>query len=84
MCQLSVKAKNPKIKQAGYLLILVLVFGSIFGVILSSFISYIVTQNQLVNFRYEQQRATEIAEAGLNYYRWHLAHFPADVTSFPI
>lgn len=80
MCQLSVKAKNPKIKQAGYLLILVLVFGSIFGVILSSFISYIVTQNQLVNFRYEQQRATEIAEAGLNYYRWHLAHFPADVT----
>lgn len=64
----------------GYLLILVLVFGSIFGIILSSFISYIVTQNQLVNFRYEQQRATEIAEAGLNYYRWFLSHYPGNVT----
>jgi len=66
---------------AGYLLILVLVFGSIFLVIISSFIGYVVTQDRVVNFRYEQHRATEIAEAGLNYYRWYLAHFPDDVTN---
>ena len=67
--------------QAGYLLILVLVFGSIFLVIVSSFIGWVVTQNQLVNFRHEQQRATEIAEAGLNFYRWYLAHYPDDLTT---
>lgn len=72
--------KNNLKRSSGYLMILVLVFGSIFMIITSSFISYIVTQNQIVNFRYEQQRATEIAEAGLNYYKWYLAHFPGDVT----
>lgn len=63
----------------GYLLILVLIFGSVFFIIITSFIGYIIAQSQLVNFRYEQQRATEIAEAGLNYYKWHLSHFPGDV-----
>jgi len=66
---------------AGFLLVLVLVMGSVFLLIVSTFIGYIVTQNQLVNFRHEQQRATEIAEAGLNYYRWYLAHYPGDVTN---
>jgi hypothetical protein len=65
---------------SGYLLVLVLVFGGIFLVILSSFVGYVVTQSQVINFRHEQQRATEIAEAGLNYYKWYLAHYPDDVT----
>lgn len=68
-------------KSSGYLLVLVLVFGSVFLVIISSFVGYIISQDQVVNFRHEQQRATEIAEAGLNYYRWYLAHFPDDVTN---
>jgi hypothetical protein len=75
---------NPSDKNkqtAGFLLILVLVMGSIFLFIISSFIGYVVTQNQVVNFRHEQQRATEIAEAGLNYYRWYLAHYPDDFTN---
>jgi hypothetical protein len=66
---------------AGFLLILVLVMGSVFLLIVSSFIGYVATQNQVVNFRHEQHRATEIAEAGLNYYRWYLAHNPGDVTN---
>jgi hypothetical protein len=68
-------------KTAGYLLVLVLVFGSVFFLIVSAFVGYVITQNQVVTFRYEQQRATEIAEAGLNYYKWYLAHFPGDVTN---
>jgi hypothetical protein len=67
--------------QSGYLLVLVLVFGSIFMVIASSFVSWVISQNNVVNFRHEQQRATEIAEAGLNHYRWYLAHFPDDLTT---
>jgi hypothetical protein len=71
------KRKNS----GGYLLVLVLVFGAIFLVMISSFVGFVVTQNQVVNFRFEQQRATDIAEAGLNYYRWFLAHNPDDVTN---
>jgi hypothetical protein len=78
MFQTSPQSTRPN---AGFLLILVLVMGSIFLFLVSSFIGYVVTQNQVVNFRHEQQRATEIAEAGLNYYRWYLAHYPSDVTS---
>ncbi len=66
---------------SGYLTVLVLVFGSIFTIVVAAFIGYIVSQNQVVNFRYEQQRATDIAEAGLNYYRWYLAHYPGDITN---
>jgi hypothetical protein len=55
--------------------------GSVFLMIISSFIGFVITQNQAVNVRYEQQRATEIAEAGLNYYKWYLAHFPNDLTN---
>lgn len=68
-------------RNAGYLLVLVLVFGSIFLFIVSSFVGFVVTQNQVVNFRFEQQRATDIAEAGLNYYKWFLAHYPGDFTN---
>jgi hypothetical protein len=67
-------------KQSGQLLILVLVFGAIFLIIISSFISSVVTQAQAVDVRVEQQQATEIAEAGLNYYKWYLAHFPGDAS----
>jgi hypothetical protein len=67
--------------EAGYLLILTLVFGSIFFVIISGFIGYIITENQVVEQRYRFEQAGEIAEAGLNYYRWYLAHYPGDVTA---
>lgn len=76
---LTLRTKNNK--SAGYLMILVLVFSGIFFTIISGFVGYVITQNKLVNFRYEQQRATEIAEAGLNYYKWYLAHYPGDLTN---
>lgn len=66
--------------QSGQLLVLVLVFGSVFLVIISSFIGNVVSQAQVVDVRFEQQRATEIAEAGLNYYKWYLSHFPGDTS----
>ena len=62
-------------------MVLVLVFSGIFFTMVSGFLGYVITQNKLVNFRYEQQRATEIAEAGLNYYKWFLAHYPGNLTN---
>ncbi len=64
----------------GYLLVMVLVFGAILFVIISSFFAYIVTQGSAVSQRVELQRSLDIAEGGLNYYKWFLAHYPNDVT----
>lgn len=75
--------KNYTLKNSskkGYLLVLVLVFGAIFFVITTSFIGYIITQSELINQKVQIQRAGDVAEAGLNYYKWFLAHYPNDTT----
>ncbi len=70
-----------KNKQGGYLLLLVLVFSAIFFVIVSSFVASIVTQSKVITQRVQLEEAGHIAEAGLNYYKWFLAHYPGDVTN---
>lgn len=68
-------------KGKGFFLVIVLVFGAIFLTLLSSFIGFIITQSQVVNQRVILEQSSDIAEAGLNYYRWYLAHYPDDVTN---
>ncbi len=75
------KSKISEKTISGYLLVTVLVFGSIFFLITTSFISYVVTQSNVINQKVELQRAIDIAEAGLNYYKWYLAHYPGDTTN---
>lgn len=58
---------------------LVLIFGSTFFVIISSFMGFIITQKQTQDDRRDSERALAIAEAGLNYYKWYLAHNPNDL-----
>ncbi|MCA9366047.1 hypothetical protein KC722_00545 [Candidatus Kaiserbacteria bacterium] len=69
-----------RLSQSGSLLVLVLVFGSIFFVIVASFMGFVVTQSNIQDEKLEQERALAIAEAGLNYYKWYLAHNPDDTT----
>jgi len=66
---------------AGYLLVLVLVFGAVFFTVASSFVVFIVTQSRLVTQKVQLESAGQIAEAGLNYYKWYLSHFPNDTTN---
>ena len=67
--------------QQGYLLILVLVFGAVFFMIASSFTVFIITQSRLVTQKVQVESAGFIAESGLEYYKWFLAHFPNDLTN---
>ncbi len=67
--------------QKGYLLVLILVFGAIFTTMALAFVGYVVTQHRTQIFNYNKDRALEIAEAGLNYYKWFLAHNPDDMTN---
>ncbi len=63
------------------MLVLVLVFGAIFFLIVTSFVGYVVTQSKVVESKYMKERSLDIAEAGLNYYRWFLAHNPGNATN---
>ncbi|MCA9360981.1 hypothetical protein KC845_00335 [Candidatus Kaiserbacteria bacterium] len=73
--------KNFNQHNKGALLVLVLVFGTIFFLIVMSFMGFVVTQSQIQENKLQQERALAIAEAGLDYYKWFLAHYPSDVTN---
>lgn len=74
--------KNPTQRtQQGYLLVLVLVFGAIFFVVFSALMGFIISQKHVQELRNNQEKALTIAEAGLNYYKWFLAHNPDDITN---
>lgn len=73
--------KKTTTNQAGFLLIFVLIFSSVLFTIISSFITFIVVQSKVVTSRIQFEQAGQIAEAGLNYYKWYLAHFPNDTTN---
>lgn len=68
-------------RKNGYLLVLVIVFGAIFFTMITAFLGFVVTQHQSQLRYYNKERALDIAEAGLNYYKWFLAHNPDDVTN---
>ncbi len=70
-----------KCNRSGYLLVLILVFGAIFFLLATAFIGYVVTQAQLARTKYNKEEALQIAEAGLDYYKWFLAHYPGNVTN---
>jgi len=68
-------------KEGGYFVLLVLVFGSIFLLMITSLAGLIVNQKKLSRHNVNNETALQIAEAGLDYYRWYLAHFPEDTTN---
>ncbi len=63
----------------GSITLLVLVFGGIFLTILMALSSYVLTENSAQDMSRVRAEAFSVAEAGLEYYRWHLAHFPGDL-----
>ena len=56
-----------------------IVYGSIFLMVLGALTGYVLTQNKVQSTETAATRATAIAEAGLEYYRWFLAHYPNDL-----
>ena len=69
-----------KNKEKGYLALYTLVYGSIFIGIMFSLMGYVLIQKNIQEAKQNQETALAIAESGLNYYKWYLAHNPDDVT----
>src|SRR3989339_18234 len=67
-----------KTKNKGYILIQVIVFASIAVYLLEALISWAVINIKASEKNSNKEQALQIAEAGIDYYRWHLAHAPTD------
>ncbi|MEK7063368.1 MAG: hypothetical protein AAB955_01600 [Patescibacteria group bacterium] len=63
----------------GYFTLLVLVYSAVFLTLLSSLAGYIFIEKRLELAKENKEKAFQLAEAGLEYYRWHLAHWPSDL-----
>ena len=71
--------KNKLLKnQMGSMLIMTLVFTTLFAVMAIGIAGVISSQHKLGLKKINWQKSLAIAEAGVNYYRWHLAHAPED------
>lgn len=62
-------------------MLLAIVFGAVFLTVLGALASYSITQNKVQIADTGKVKAIGLAEAGTEYYRWHLAHFPTDLTN---
>lgn len=70
--------KNITKNLQGNVLVLIVVFTGIFLVIITGLMGVVFYQKKLNDQYVAQIQALHIAEAGINYYRWHLAHAPDD------
>ncbi len=59
-------------------MLLVLVFGAVFFAVIVGLSGFVLEQNRAQEFVRAQSEAFNIAEAGLEYYRWLLSHYPGD------
>ncbi|MBU1179086.1 hypothetical protein KKB69_02005 [Patescibacteria group bacterium] len=64
----------------GSIVLMVLVFSGIFIILFSGTFGFIFTQHKFQAEKAEREKALEIAEAGANYYKWFLSHYPDDLT----
>lgn len=65
----------------GVTVVLVVAFMGIFLILLSSITSFAFTQARYGRALLAREQAINVAEAGLEYYRWFLAHFPNNLTN---
>lgn len=72
--------KNYRIKSNGGISIMVLVFGTVFSAAIGGLVLVSLTQYTSSTRTEVFERALTVAQAGAEYYRWHLAHDPQDFT----
>ncbi|NMB48803.1 hypothetical protein GYA13_05245 [Candidatus Kuenenbacteria bacterium] len=70
--------KSTSRNQRGEMLMMALVFTALFTVTAMGIASVIASQHRLGIKKINWQKSLAAAEAGVNYYRWHLAHAPED------
>ena len=64
--------------QRGSIMLLVIIFGAVFFTILMALSGFVLAQNRAQDIARAHTESLGIAEAGLEYYRWFLSHFPGN------
>ena len=59
-------------------MLLVIVFGAVFFTLLAALSGFVLAQNRAETNTRARAEALSVAEAGLDYYRWFLSHFPGN------
>ncbi len=67
--------------ERGYLLLLSIVYGAVFLAVLGGLTMFVLGSNKLQTHNTSKTQAFALAEAGLEYYRWFLSHYPNDFTN---
>ncbi len=62
-------------------MLLVIVFGGIFFTLLMALSGFVLVQNRAQDITQQRTQSFSVAEAGLEYYRWFLSHFPGNTTN---
>jgi hypothetical protein len=70
--------KKIKFKNKGSILIQVIILGAIATYLLGALVGWAVTNLKASKQTFDRELALQIAEAGVDYYRWHLAQSPTD------
>ncbi len=78
MVRFQIILKNIKKNEQGTMLMIALIFTLLFTVTSVTLSSMVASQHKLGLKRIDEAGAMAAAEAGINYYRWHLAHAPTD------
>lgn len=77
--RLKLRVKKRFSDQRGNILLIVLIFGFVsFSLIITGVAGFAISENHASIRKHNQEMALQIAEAGINYYRWHLAHNKTD------
>lgn len=69
--------KNKKL-QKGSLLVYLIIIIAVFMIVMLPVVAVFSGKLQLLKSTVSREQSLQIAEAGINYYQWHLAHFPND------
>jgi len=67
-----------RVKTNGYILIQVIIFSAITAYLLGALTGWSIIDIKSSRYTENREMAIQIAEAGIDYYRWHLAHAPTD------
>lgn len=70
--------KKNKVSQVGSLSVYVLLIGTVFSLLVGGLVIFGAVEFTGVRRTESRYNALSIAEAGVHYYRWHLAHDPTD------
>ncbi len=71
--------RGEKIKlNRGEIILLLLIVVFVFSLTTFPIINWMVTTSKVIRAGESKEQALQISEAGINYYQWHLAHYPTD------